>query len=109
MVEEHEPTLDQAVLIYLLSMLIFLQACLIFSCHVYDQWAQMLFIAAISLATVVFTLLYSLFPFLRYSNVHYNKWLVGAAWLIMLVWAPAIVCSVLYEVDGHKRRKASKV
>ena len=109
MVEEHEPTLDQAILIYLISMLIFLQTCLIFSCYIYERYAQMLFITAISLATVTFGLLYSLFPFLRYSNVHHNKWLMGAAWLVILVWTPAIICSVLYEVDGHKRRKASKV
>jgi hypothetical protein len=109
LVEEHEPMLDQGVLMYLLSMLIFLQTCLIFSCYVHDRWVQGSIVAVLSLATIVFTLFYALFPFLRYSHIHYNRWIVGAAWLILLVWAPAIVCSVLYEIDGHKRRKASKV
>lgn len=109
MVEEHEPTLDQAILVYLLSLLIFIQTCIIFSCYLYERYAQAIFVGAISVATIIFTLLYSLMPFFRCSNVHYNHWLASGAWLVLLVWAPAIVCSMVYEVDGHKRRKITKV
>lgn len=109
MVEEHEPTLDQAILLYLLSLVIFLQTVVMFSCYIYNRWLEFAMVAAISLATIIFMMLYSLFPFLRYSNVHHNFYIVTLGWLVFLVWAPAIVSSVVYEIDGHKRRKLVKV
>lgn len=109
MVEEHEPTLDQAILLYLLSLVIFLQTLIIFSCYIYDKYLELVIVVAISLATIVFMMLYSLFPFLRYSNIHQNYYVVALGWLVFLVWSPAFVCSVVYEIDGHKRRKLASV
>jgi hypothetical protein len=108
MVEEHEPTLDQSILIYLLSLVIFLQTVIGFSCYLYNKYLQCAVITALSVLTIVFTVLYSLFPLLRYSDIKFNFYAVAAGWLILLVWTPAILCTVLYEIDGHKRRKFSK-
>lgn len=109
MVEEHEPTLDQSILIYLLSLLIFLQTVVGFSCYLYDKYLQCAIIAALSAATIVFTVLYSLFPLMRYSDIKYNYYIAAAGWLLLLVWTPAILCTVVYEIDGHKRSKFNKV
>lgn len=106
MVEEHEPTLDQAILMYFLSLLLFLQTVIIANCYITDRYLQMSFGIITSIMTVIFTVFYSLFPFMRYSDIHHNFYLVAAAWLILLVWSPAIICTVLYEIDGHKRRRA---
>jgi len=109
MVEEHEPTLDQAILLYLLSLVIFLQTVILFSCYLYNKYLELAATAVISFATIIFMMLYSLFPFLRYSNVHHNYYIVALGWLVFLVWSPAIICSVIYEIDGHKRRKLANV